>query len=95
MSVKKPFKKWHKRDSSREKSGDQDTASELFPLTFKERTKYAQWAEAMIDEAKFKFGPLGQSLQKNKYVELPSVNAADYDVNHYDTEIAKMNRQLC
>jgi len=91
---KKPFKKWRSRDSSRERSSDQDTASELFLLTFKERVKYAQWAEAMIDEAKFKFGPLGQSLHKNKYVELPLTAIGEYDVNHHIPEMAKMNRQL-
>ena len=90
--LKKPFKKWRPRGSDGERSRDKDSASELFPLTFKERVRYAQWAEAMIDEAKYMFCPLGQSLHKDKYVELPMVSVEDYDVNHFDAEVARMNR---
>ena len=91
---KKPFKKWGSKSTDSDKSGDKDRASEPFVLTFGQRAKWPQWAERMYDLAKYEFGPLGQTLQRDKYVELPLVNAGDYGVNDPDAETAKLNRQL-
>ena len=91
---KKTFKKWRPRGSDGERSRDKDSASELFPLTFKERVRWPQWSEAMVDEAKLLYGLLGQSLHQGKYVELPAVEGANYDLNNKDAEVAKMNRML-